>query len=172
MGVFEDLELRVSRIEDLKLYRLDEMFLKLEAMHKEIAVLSRKIQIVEENLPAKVHSEVEALGRRVHNVETTWDISRIGILESNQQKIIDDCRAYLNDNLNTATVGWNDKIDSIIQAYNQQDEANKFYLAAMTKSLSTISLELQDIHDKKLEWQSLSWWKRLWFTIKGGPLAS
>ena len=167
MPLFEDLEERVARIEALKLYRLDDLNQAVLDLKKQEAALGRRVQLAEENLPHQVHAEVEAIGRRLHTIEDTWDKGQLQGLQEAYGEVVGRVDEHTHDTTHTHDLAHTHDTTHEHDLSHTHDTTHTHDLSHSHVNLEQRLASLEEEFAQRKTWDAQPWYQRWWRRLKG-----
>lgn len=161
-GIIEDHEERLQILEAARRGVNTEITTRIDQFSAELEAQSRRLTLMEANHTGLQHNEIQALGRRVTQVETRVNTT------------IDDAAAKI-DALGVDTRAW---VDEIKAEFRQQlSEVRLEWINDLTREATYVTGEIRDIvahidllddwYMRHATWDAQPWYVRWWRRIKG-----
>ena len=161
-GIIEDHEARLRILEEVRRGINSEITNQITAFSATLEGQSRRLTTMEDHHTGLQHDEIQAIGRRVHQVEVSTATTLEGIAQT-QTALGEDVRLWVEE--------LRIEFDAAIKATNYRIEATEGrVIAAMAVQRARFhdrTKRLEDWYDRQLTWDARPWWRRLWRRLRG-----
>ena len=172
-GIIEDHEARLKILEEVRRGINTEITNQITAFSATLEGQSRRLTLMEANHTGLQHDEIEAIGRRVHQVEVNT-VATLDSIAQTQAALGEDVRAWVDELKNSInaeiTLTRNEFRASLQNTIFKIEATDGRVIAAMEAQRVRFhdrTKKLEDWHARQTAWDALPWWKRWWKRLRG-----
>ena len=161
-GIIEDHEERLQGLEKLRRDVSAEVSAKITQFENDLGGQARRLSVMETHHTSLQHNEIEALGRRIHQVETST-VTKLNDVALTQEALGVDTRAWVEDLKTTLREEFKFTCNQIVASQQHADAT----VEAQRVRFHTRITAWETWHAAQGAWNALPWWKRWWKRLRG-----